>query len=227
MKKFTKLFLSCALVSAMAVTAAASAFAAPPSEDSYEITGGLKGTYTTSSNDITGLTVDGAAVTLEPNSQVTFLVYKKGANSTEVQAADVIGIDQGEAIQPVNNGLIANSVEEIEGKQNVYVVKVGYTPAGGRFTVATGEFTVGKALYLVGDANMNKDIAADDATTIIQHVVHIKDLTGDAYKAADANLNNDIAANDATSIIRYVVYLDDRETSPIGKAPGAVPNPAN
>ena len=223
MKKFTKLFLSCALVSAMAVTAAASAFAATPSEATYAITGGLTGTYTTSSNDITGLKVDGAEVKLETGSQVTFLVYKKGADSTSVAAADVIGIDQGEAIQPVNNGLIADSVEETEGQQTVYVVKVGYTPAGGQFTVASGEFAVGENPtpdYLVGDADGEDGITIADAGAIASHVMEKELITDDTrLKAADADLADGITIADAGAIAEYVMEKVNLSESPIGKPP--------
>ena len=215
MKKFTKLFLSCALVSAMAVTAASSAFAAMDAE--YPITGDLTGTYTVASEQITAL----EGVTPDSGTQVTFLVYEQGDDTTSVSAASVIGIDQGTTVKPVNNGLKAGSVKETEGKQTTYVVKVGYTE-GGTFKVATGTFSVGDEptpAYLVGDANMSEDISAADCTTIAKHCARISILTDVAALAADANLDEDISAADATAVAKYLARLVDQATSPIGKAP--------
>ena len=223
MKKFTKLFLSCALVSAMAVTAAASAFAAAPSEATYAITGDLTGTYTTSSNDITSLKVGTTDVELEANSQVTFIVYKEGADTTELKAEDVLGIDQGTTVQPENKGLKANGVEETEGVATNYIVKVGYTPKGGDFTVAEGKFTVGKAAtpaYIVGDANMDQKVDLRDGTAVVLHFVKTTLLTGVNLQAADANLDNAVDLRDGTAIVKHFVKLDD-ESSPVGKPPAA------
>ncbi len=227
MKKFTKLFLSCALVSAMAVTAAASAFAAAPSEATYAITGDLTGTYTTSSNDITSLKVGTTDVELEANSQVTFIVYKEGADTTELKAEDVLGIDQGTTVQPENKGLKANGVEETEGVATNYIVKVGYTPKGGDFTVAEGKFTVGKAAtpaYIVGDADADDDITIGDAQTVAAYLVMTeadKELhpLGAGY---DADLDGDPTIGDAQSVAAYLVMTPANQAqSPIGKAPAA------
>lgn len=223
MKKFTKLFLSCALVSAMAVTAAASAFAATPSKATYDVKGDhLTGTYTTETNAITALKIDGADVALEANSQVTFLVYKKGADSTEVKAADVIGIDQGTTFNPTNNGLKADSVTETEGTATTYVVKVGYTPAGGQFTVAEGTFTVGEAAYIVGDADGSESVDIADAGAIASHVMEKEIITDDTrLKAADADLSESVDIADAGAIAEYVMEKVDLSQTPIGKPPVA------
>ena len=207
----------------MAVTAAASAFADAPSKDKYDITGGLTGTYTTSSNDITSLQVGGQTVELQADSQVTFLVYKKGADATEVKAEDVIGIDQGTTIQPTNKGLKDGSVTETAGTPTTYVVKVGYTPAGGQFTVAEGTFTVGEAAYIVGDADGSGKISGADAMAIIDSIMEITIIEPGStnFKAADLDSSGKLTGSEAMDIIDWVVENVNRESSPIGKPPVA------
>ena len=93
MKKFTKLFLSCALVSAMAVTASSAAFAAPE-DKTISSTDGLTGTVTVDDEAKTATIKDLAvADTVDADTEVTFLVIK-GAVGTEVADTDVMGIPE-------------------------------------------------------------------------------------------------------------------------------------
>lgn len=221
MKKFTKLFLSCALVSAMAVTAAASAFA--EIDATYDITGkDLTGTYTTSSNAITALNL--TSITPDAGTQVTFLVYKEDASKTEVAAADVIGIDQNAAgttgdVKPANSGLKDGSVTETEGKATTYIVKVGYTK-GGTFTVAEGKFTVGKNAGILGDADQDEDITIGDAQTIAAWLgkEEVDQTANPLPEFADADQDKDMTIGDAQAIASYLgMEEEDQVNSPIGK----------
>ena len=176
MKKFTKLFLSCAIVSAVVAASATMAFADDPA--SYPVAGTgsetLAGTYTVSSNDITGLTL-GDTVKPDANTQVTFLVYKAGSDETAVSADNVIGIDQfssgaDQTVQPTNKGLKANSVEVPQTGQYKYIVKVGYYQSG-TFKTATASFVTGQAAgvdRIIGDVNNDQKLATADATAILR-----------------------------------------------------------
>ena len=182
MKKFTKLFLSCALVSAMAVTASSAAFAAPE-DKTISSTDGLTGTVTVDDEAKTATIKDLAvADTVDADTEVTFLVIK-GAVGTEVADTDVMGIDQNtnEAastdVKPANAGLKAgeNNVATPTTGTQLYTVMVGYT-SGGEFKKATGTFTLGTALgedIIIGDTNLSggeEPITGADSVFILRYL---------------------------------------------------------
>ena len=228
MKKFTKIFLSCAMVSAVAAASASLAMAADL-EDEYAIAGAgseaLNGVYTTSSNDVE---LDG--IEPDPDTQVTFLVYKAGTDETVVTADNVIGIDQfnsgdeGEtSVQPENSGLKAGSVTAPDEGQNKYIVKVGYYEDGTFKTSTafflTGESSVTTTDITIGDVDFANGIIATDATMIARYATGstaAKGHVGDVYTVADedyadvetitigdVDFANGIIATDATMIARY------------------------
>ncbi|MDO4564146.1 MAG: dockerin type I domain-containing protein [Clostridia bacterium] len=61
---------------------------------------------------------------------------------------------------------------------------------------------------IVGDADMNGAIEANDAATVLRHVVRISELTGQALINADANCDGEVNSQDSALILRYVVKLE-------------------
>lgn len=62
-------------------------------------------------------------------------------------------------------------------------------------------------LALIGDADCNGEISAQDASCVLRHVVKLKILTGQGAINADVDHNGVIGAADATRILRYLVRL--------------------
>lgn len=161
MKKFTKLFLSCAAVAAVTAAVATSAMAAG------EITGGVTGDVTVPETGAVTITNLSVGETPDPNTQVTFLVFK-GTADTDISADSVKGIDQGTAVQPTNNGL-KSDVTVPESGQETYTVKVGYYKSGA-FKVKSGTFKLGTPAgeeYTIGDVSGEGDVDSLDAAAIL------------------------------------------------------------
>ena len=62
-----------------------------------------------------------------------------------------------------------------------------------------------KPKYRLGDVDNDGEIAAYDASLILQHTVNLIDLTGNP--AADVDKDGEIAAYDASMILQYLVKL--------------------
>ena len=189
MKKFTKLFLSCAAVAAVTAAVATSAMAA-------DVTGDLAGTYT-----------DGKlSLTTEFTGTTTVLVLAPGTNSTSVDAAtDILYIDQ------VENGVLGEmgikGAPTEEANPGTYTVMAGSYNENEEFVVKTGTFRLGGSDQLLGDADSSGIINGADATEIIKHSVELVKLTGDNLQAADADDSGIVNGADATEIVKYSVEL--------------------
>lgn len=207
MKKFTKMFLSCAAVAALTAAVATSAMAAD-----VQLKGGLAGTY----NDVTGmLTITKPTdMTEDATKEATLLVYDADADVTKLEGADadkIVGIDQAAKAEFANAGL-KGTPTEAGGKK--YVVALGYYDKAGAFKIAKGNlFGVN---VMIGDATLNGKVNVDDATAIIKHSAKIKLLEGDALEAADANGNSKVNVDDATCVIKFAAKL----TTGIGNITG-------
>ena len=197
MKKFTKLFLSCAAVAAITASIATAAMA-----EEVSLTGDVAGTYDPDSGKLT-IT---APADMEPGTQATLLVYAYGKDRTSVAAADVVGIDQAAAAAFTNSGL-KDKPQVPETGNNKYTVALGYY-VGSTFTVKEGTLLLGEEDgVLIGDVDLNGEIDLDDATEVVRHSVKLIKLTGDALAAADADQNKEVDLDDATCIVRYSVKL--------------------
>lgn len=199
MKKFTKLFLSCAAVAAVTAAVATTAMAADITSSD-----GLKGSYDAATNKVT-LEAPADADTAK---EMTFLVFE-GETDTSVAAETVIGIDQNTGL-PENTGLIEDSVVGEEDPEVTYTVKLGYYPTGenSTFTVLTGTFKAGKSSgveVLVGDADDDDDITANDASEILKSVVNKPNVITDKNKVAYTDGDYDITAQDASNDLAKVV----------------------
>lgn len=183
MKKFSKLFLSCAAVAAVTAAVATSAMAA----------GGISATYTAAGeNETTAkLTIDASGYTAD---QKTLLIVPSSVSLDKVTAGDVVQIDQ--------NAEIVDVVLPADLKDGTYTVYMG-----GDGQVYSTNFNVGNvSSVLIGDVNQDDEVTLADATEIILDYVGTKEITNaDAKVAADCNDDEDITLGDATCIINYYV----------------------
>ena len=182
MKKFSKLFLSCAAVAAVTAAVATSAMAA-----------GISATYAPAdaTHETATLTIDASGYTA---AQKTLLVLKPGVSLDKVTDGDVVQIDQNAEIVDV-----VLPADLKDGKYTVYM--------GGDGQVYSTNFNVGNvSSVLIGDVNQDDEVTLADATEIILDYVGTKEITNaDAKVAADCNDDEDITLGDATCIINYYV----------------------
>lgn len=188
MKKFSKLFLSCAAVAAVTAAVATSAMAA-----------GISATYAPAdaTHETATLTIDASGYTA---AQKTLLVLKPGVtlDKIDVDKGDVLQIDQKDGNDSIAVALPKNLAD---GKYTVYM--------GGDGQVYSTNFKVGNASsVLVGDVTQDDSIDLDDATAVVKHYMEMNTLTGDALIAADANGDESVDLDDATCIVKYYMELD-------------------
>lgn len=182
MKKFSKLFLSCAAVAAVTAAVATSAMAA----------GEISATYTAAGENATAkLTIDASGYTTD---QKTLLIVPSSVSLDKVTDGDVVQIDQNAEIVDV-----VLPADLKDGKYTVYM--------GGDGQVYSTNFNVGNvSSVLIGDVNQDDEVTLADATEIILDYVGTKEITNaDAKVAADCNDDEDITLGDATCIINYYV----------------------
>lgn len=182
MKKFSKLFLSCAAVAAVTAAVATSAMAA----------GEISATYTAAGENATAkLTIDASGYTAD---QKTLLIVPSSVSLDKVTDGDVVQIDQNAEIVDV-----VLPADLKDGKYTVYM--------GGDGQVYSTNFNVGNvSSVLIGDVNQDDEVTLADATEIILDYVGTKEITNaDAKVAADCNDDEDITLGDTTCIINYCV----------------------
>lgn len=182
MKKFSKLFLSCAAVAAVTAAVATSAMAA----------GEISATYTAAGENATAkLTIDASGYTAD---QKTLLIVPSSVSLDKVTDGDVVQIDQNAEIVDV-----VLPADLKDGKYTVYM--------GGDGQVYSTNFNVGNvSSVLIGDVNQDDEVTLADATEIILDYVGTKEITNaDAKVAADCNDDEDITLGDANCIINYYV----------------------
>ena len=190
MKKFSKLFLSCAAVAAVTAAVATSAMAA-----------GISATYAPAdaTHETATLTIDASGYTA---AQKTLLVLKPGKTleTVKVSEGDVLQIDQQDGNDTIT---VALPKDLADGKYTVYM--------GGDGQVYSTNFKVGNASsVLVGDVNQDTKINLSDATGVVQHAMKVRSITdADALIAADANDDSKINLSDATCIVKYSVKMTD------------------
>lgn len=204
MKKFSKLFLSCAAVAAVTAAVATSAMAA----------GGISATYTAAGENATAkLTIDASGYTAD---QKTLLIVPSSVSLDKVTDGDVVQIDQNAEIVDV-----ALPAKLKDGSYTVYM--------GGDGEIHETTFHVGAGeKILVGDVNQDTlhMIDGTDAVLVLKHSVadpgDADYLTGAKFQAAaQCNALNDTIADgiDATVILKYSVDSEDSDlaTTGVGK----------
>ena len=191
MKKFSKLFLSCAAVAAVTAAVATSAMAA----------GEVSATYTPAE---TGATTASLKITTKYTAdQKTLLIVPSSVSLDKVTADDVVQIDQ--------NAEIVDVVLPADLKDGTYTVYMG-----GDGQVYSDTFRVGAGKVLIGDADQDGFVDGGDATTILKYNVGSVELVGDGQAAADADQDGFVDGGDATAILKYNVGVVDSSTERIG-----------
>lgn len=191
MKKFSKLFLSCAAVAAVTAAVATSAMAA----------GEVSATYTPAE---TGATTASLKITTKYTAdQKTLLIVPSSVSLDKVTADDVVQIDQ--------NAEIVDVVLPADLKDGTYIVYMG-----GDGQVYSDTFRVGAGKVLIGDADQDGFVDGGDATTILKYNVGSVELVGDGQAAADADQDGFVDGGDATAILKYNVGVVDSSTEKIG-----------
>lgn len=194
MKKFSKLFLSCAAVAAVTAAVATSAMAA----------GEVSATYTPAE---TGATTASLKITTKYTAdQKTLLIVPSSVSLDKVTADDVVQIDQ--------NAEIVDVVLPADLKDGTYTVYMG-----GDGQVYSDTFRVGAGKVLIGDADQDGFVDGGDATTILKYnvgSVESVELVGDGQAAADADQDGFVDGGDATAILKYNVGVVDSSTEKIG-----------
>lgn len=191
MKKFSKLFLSCAAVAAVTAAVATSAMAA----------GEVSATYTPAE---TGATTASLKITTKYTAdQKTLLIVPSSVSLDKVTADDVVQIDQ--------NAEIVDVVLPADLKDGTYTVYMG-----GDGQVYSDTFRVGAGKVLIGDADQDGFVYGGDATTILKYNVGSVELVGDGQAAADADQDGFVDGGDATAILKYNVGVVDSSTEKIG-----------
>lgn len=152
--------------------------------------------------------------------------------NAETQSVEITGCtDKGDAntilvLATADDGSVLTEVTESDIKQineqsDAYTtVKVGELPAGtyevrvgGDGTIQSTTFTVGSVdnpyyddgTVLLGDANGNGQIVADDALIGLDYTVGNTDVSKDTLQALDTNENTQIASDDVLLILDYTV----------------------
>lgn len=184
MKKFTKLFLTCAAVTAVTAAVATTAMAA------VDVTGGeLTGTYADGQLSLTGLT----------EKAETVLVLKAEADVKAVKDEDILYVNQDEFTTIKLLG--APSEEDVQGA----IVLVGYYDENDKFGILSGK--IGGSGVLIGDADQDTYIDGSDAAEILKYKAGLLTLEGDALEAADADQDTYVDGSDAAEILKYKAGL--------------------
>ena len=195
MKKFSKLFLSCAAVAAVTAAVATSAMAAGEVTAKYKAPAAGA---TTASLEIKST---------YQATQKTLLILPKGVDLTNVPTDKVVQIDQDTDI--VDVVLPA----DLDGTYTVYM--------GGDGQVYSTEFKVGNGTdeeFIVGDSNKDGKIRTGDANAILWYTVNGKAVEGKSFNVGDkittangdhiigdSNKDGKIRTGDANAILWYTV----------------------
>ena len=191
MKKFSKLFLSCAAVAAVTAAVATSAMAA----------GEISATYTAAGENATAkLTIDASGYTAD---QKTLLIVPSSVSLDKVTDGDVVQIDQNAEIVDV-----VLPADLKDGKYTVYM--------GGDGQVYSDTFRVGAGKVLIGDANQDGYVEAADATAILKYNINKYTFKDNGEEAADANQDGCVEAADATAILKYNINKIDKTNDKVG-----------
>ena len=194
MKKFTKLFLSCAAVAAVTAAVATSAMAADKDlTASYETdatTGLGKVTITCASEDATK----------------TLLILKPGATRTDVKTTDILQIDQKDGA--ITEAVIPALDKTKDEDRGTYTVLVGGTSGD----IYVGTFSIGGTEITLGNVDFSADgITPTDASLILQQAVGKGVLDSNKLAIAAANVDKSadgVTPTDASLVLQKAVGKD-------------------
>lgn len=223
MKKFTKLFLSSALVAAMAMSSMV-AFADWEAPASYDIKGGeITGTYNPTTGEV-NITDFKGTDTVAADTQATFLVVK-GDNTVAATQDNVVGIDQEANGAFTKKGIKDKPTVTEDMTAVTYSVYVGYYNASNTFTVKKGTFVVNDGAapsVLWGQVTLGANGEPDDAVDTNDSVLVLGYYVGTVEELTEAQLANAnvtghedataIDTNDSVDILGYYVGVEGTKT---------------
>lgn len=224
MKKLSKTLLAISAVSAVSMAMAASAMAAPTAD--YNDT---EKTVTLSGIEDTG-------------ASQTLLIVPEG-KETNVQADDIIHIDQDDVVDGVNGSFndatITLNAEKLEAG-TTYVVRIGGTTAGtiqeADFTVPGGGGEVTTDTIIIGDIDGSNRVDSDDLTAEARWVALVRgaeyqnETVGTVYTLSDAEAEPNtitvgdidgstrVDSDDVTAMARWIAVVrgDGYDNSTVG-----------
>lgn len=207
MKKFTKLFLSCAAVAAVTAAVATTAMAAATVDATYGENDGKLTLATTG--------VSGTATVLVLDEQI----------SAETADENILYVDQTADGKFGTDGVVGlldlDTTDAQYLADGVYYVYVGYYE-GDTFAIATDTFSIGNVGkdIVVGDANGDGEVKAVDSTFLARYLADLTtgignvgteyvDATDSSKKVVvgDANGDAEVKAVDSTFLARYLADL--------------------
>lgn len=197
MKKFTKLFLSCAAVAAVTAAVATSAMAAD-----------LAGVqYATDKNESGAELATGTVTITLPtefkDATKTLLILKPGADKTNIATAKILQIGQDAYTGKVTAKVEALSADNAD-QTGTYTVLMGGTEG----VIYEGSFRIGGSDRLLGDVEEDKALDAFDCLAIAKHAGGVQVITdNDTKLAADANDDAYIDAFDALDVAKKAANL--------------------
>lgn len=211
MKKFTKLFLSCAAMAAVTAAVATTAMAAPSLTATYDETN--DGTLALKYNDVTltgETTVLVSTEALTANITDDKILYidqaAAGEFGTAADGARVVGL------------LDPDTTDEAYLADGTYFVYVGYTKADGDFAILPATFPVGDVGedLLIGDVDNSTKIDNKDATAILRKLAkkttlvgnvgdeYVNTSTNEKVIIGDVDNSAKVDNKDATAILRQL-----------------------
>lgn len=201
MKKFSKLFLSCAAVAAVTAAVATSAMAADSlgaiertsgaSADSISIT--LPETYANESGQKTLLIL--APNYLNDDGTInTAKVLQIDQDAFTDQDADKAGV---QVVVPIKK--LVEPTADADNDKGTYTVRMGGTSG----KIYNGTFTVGQSDIKLGDVDGNGKIDSRDSLMVLEFDGGNRQLTDEQKQAADVTHNNVIDSRDALKIIEF------------------------
>ena len=210
MKKFTKLFLSCAAVAAVTAAVATSAMAAD-----------LAGVqYATDKNESGAELATGTVTITLPtefkDATKTLLILKPGADKTKIEPAKILQIGQDAYTGKVTAKVEALSADNAD-QTGTYTVLMGGTEG----VIYEGSFYVGNGQPIkVGDVTGEGDVDSMDATCVLYYDAGLTDgaeksgkiitvSDGSTAKVGDVTGEGDVDSMDATCILYYDAGLTD------------------
>ena len=162
----------------------------------------------------------GNTITAKDGTQMTVVIFDATKELANLTGEDLLYINQDEegVLSLTSMGTKIDLLEANEDGSakyaGEYVIRVGYYNAENVWTVAEGTFTVAtKAVvpptptYILGDANMDKEIKIADATVIVDYILGF--LTDPStqidLEAANCDGKEDVKIGDATAIVDYIL----------------------
>lgn len=133
---------------------------------------------------------DGAGMALFSNVSTPGTIALAAAGANEISGAGDLVILTFESLSTA-------------GVAEITFTKLSFNEGEPELEGIAGEVAVES--LLIGDPSLNQEVSSYDASLILQHMVGIEALTGEALAAGETSGNGSISAYDASLILRYSI----------------------